>query len=122
MPCRRQGDGEYAEQAILWYGRGNTFPIRQRTAEENTPSMRAFVAASESIGLAHVSDFNGAIQHGVGPYPLQLPADGVRVNTGNGIFPAVGAVRARPNLTICGDAEVDRVVIEGKRAVGVNAS
>jgi choline dehydrogenase len=29
------------------------------------------------------------------------------------------AVRARPNFTICGDAEVDSGVIEGKRAVGV---
>ena len=42
-------------------------PIRQRTAKENTPSMRAFVEASEAIGLTHVSDVNGATQHGVGP-------------------------------------------------------
>jgi choline dehydrogenase len=28
-------------------------------------------------------------------------------------------VRARPNLAVCGDAELDNVVIEGKRAVGV---
>jgi choline dehydrogenase len=79
--------------------------------------MRAFVAASESIGLAHVSDFNGAIQHGVGPYPLNV-VDGVRVNTGTAYLTV--AVRARPNLTIRGDAEVDRVVIDGIRAVGVN--
>jgi choline dehydrogenase len=101
----------------FWHGRSGPLPIRQRTAEENTPSMRAFVAASESIGLAHVSDFNGAIQHGVGPYPLNV-VDGVRVNTGTAYLTV--AVRARPNLTIRGDAEVDRVVIDGIRAVGVN--
>ena len=99
-----------------WHGRSGPFPIRQRTAEENTPSMRAFVDASEAVGLAHVSDFNGADQHGVGPYPLNV-VDGVRINTGIAYLTA--AVRARPNLTIRGDAEVDRIVIEGKRAVGV---
>ena len=99
-----------------WHGRSGPFPIRQRTAEENTPSMRAFVEASEAIGLAHVSDFNGATQHGVGPYPLNV-VDGVRINTGIAYLTA--AIRARPNLTIRGDAEVDRVVIDGKRAVGV---
>jgi choline dehydrogenase len=99
-----------------WHGRNGPFPIRQRTAEENTPSMRAFVEASEAVGLAHVSDFNGAAQHGVGPYPLNV-VDGVRINTGIAYLTA--AVRARPNLTIRGDAEVDRIVIEGKRAVGV---
>jgi choline dehydrogenase len=99
-----------------WHGRSGPFPIRQRTAEENTPSMRAFVEASQAIGLTHVSDFNGATQHGVGPYPLNV-VDGVRINTGIAYLTA--AVRARPNLAIRGDAEVDSVVIDGKRAVGV---
>jgi choline dehydrogenase len=99
-----------------WHGRSGPIPIRQRTAEENTPSMRAFVEASEAVGLAYVSDFNGATQQGVGPYPLNV-VNGVRVNTGMAYLTA--AVRARPNLAIRGDAEVDSVVIEGKRAVGV---
>jgi len=99
-----------------WHGRSGPLPIRQRTPEENTPSMRAFVEASEAIGLTHVSDFNGAAQHGVGPYPLNV-VDGVRINTGMAYLTA--AVRARPNLAIRGDAEVDGVVVEGKRAVGV---
>ena len=99
-----------------WHGRGGPLPIRQRTAAENTPSMRAFVAAAEAVGLAHVSDFNGATQHGVGPYPLNV-VDGVRVNTGMAYLTA--AVRARPNLGIRGGSEVDHVVIKDKRAFGV---
>jgi choline dehydrogenase-like flavoprotein len=99
-----------------WHGRSGPFPIRQRTAEENTPSMRAFVEASEAVGLPHVSDFNGSKQHGVGPYPLNV-VDGVRVNTGMAYLTA--AVRARTNLAIRCDSEVDSVMIEGKRAVGV---
>jgi choline dehydrogenase len=99
-----------------WHGRSGPFPIRQRTADENTPSMRAFVDASEAVGLPHVSDFNGATQHGVGPYPLNV-VDGVRVNTGMAYLTAT--VRARTNLAIRGDAEVESIVVEGKRAVGV---
>lgn len=99
-----------------WHGRSGPFPVRQRTAADNTPSMRAFVAAAESVGLPHVADFNGASQHGVGPYPLNV-VDGVRINTGMAYLSA--EVRARPNLTIRGGAEVDRVLIEQGRAVGV---
>lgn len=99
-----------------WHGRSGPFPIRQRTSGENTPSMRAFVEASKALGLPHVADFNGASQHGVGPYTLNI-VNGVRVNTGMAYL--TSAVRARPNLTIRGGAEVDRVLFDGKRAVGV---
>lgn len=99
-----------------WHGRDGPFPVRQRTAADNTPSMRAFVAGAESLGLPHVADFNGASQHGVGPYPLNV-IDGVRINTGMAYLST--EVRARPNLTIRGGAEVDRVLIEHGRAVGV---
>jgi choline dehydrogenase len=99
-----------------WHGRNGPFPIRQRTAHENTPSMRAFVEASQTIGLTYVPDFNGATQHGAGPYTLNV-IDDIRINTGMAYLTL--AVRARSNLTIRGDAEVDSVVFDGKRAVSV---
>ena len=99
-----------------WHGRDGPFPIRQRTAAENTPSMRAFVEAAEAVGVPPVSDFNGVDPSGVGPYPLNV-VGGVRVNTGMAYLTA--AVRARANLTIRSGAEVDSVVFEGKRAAGV---
>lgn len=99
-----------------WHGRSGPFPVRQRTAAENTVSMRAFVAAAEAVGLPYVDDFNGPRQYGVGPYPLNI-VDGVRINTGMAYLSA--SVRARPNLTIRGHAEADRIVTERGRAVGV---
>jgi choline dehydrogenase len=99
-----------------WHGRSGPLPIRQRTAAELTPSMRAFVEASQAVGLQHVPDFNGATQQGVGPYPLNV-VDGVRMNTGMVYLTAV--VRERPNLAIRQNAEIDCVVVEGKRAAGV---
>ena len=99
-----------------WHGRTGPFPIRQRTMEEITPSMRAFVQASEALGLKRITDFNGAEQNGVSPYPLNV-VDERRINTG--IAYLTDEVRARPNLTIRGKAETDRVLFDGKRAVGV---
>lgn len=99
-----------------WHGRSGPFPIRQRTMGENTPSMRAFVLAAEACGLARVSDFNGAEQHGVSPYPLNV-VDGRRINTGMAYL--TDDVRRRPNLAIMGGIEVDSVVFDGRRATGV---
>jgi choline dehydrogenase len=99
-----------------WHGRHGPFPIRQRTMEENTPSMRAFVHAAEACGLARVSDFNGAEQHGVSPYPLNV-VDGKRINTG--IAYLTDEIRRRPNLTIRGGTEIDSVIFNGRRATGV---
>jgi len=99
-----------------WHGRAGPFPIRQRTMEEITPSMRAFVHASEAAGLKRVIDFNGAEQDGVSPYPLNVVAE-KRINTG--IAYLTDEVRARPNLTIRGDAEIDTVLFDGRRASGV---
>lgn len=99
-----------------WHGRSGPFPIRQRTMEENTPSMQAFTLAAEAVGLPRVSDFNGAEQNGVSPYPLNV-VDGRRVNTG--IAYLTDEVRRRPNLAIRGGAEIDRVVFDGRRATGV---
>lgn len=99
-----------------WHGRTGPFPIRQRTMDENTPSMRAFVLAAEACGLARVSDFNGAEQNGVSPYPLNV-VDGRRINTGMAYL--ADDVRRRANLTIRGDVAVDRVLFDGRYATGI---
>jgi choline dehydrogenase len=99
-----------------WHGRSGPFPIRQTTMADNTPSVQAFVRAAEAVGLARVDDFNGAEQHGVAPYPLNV-VDGKRMNTGMTYL--ADEVRRRANLTIIGGIEVDSVVLDGTRATGV---
>lgn len=99
-----------------WHGRTGPFPIRQRRMEEITPSMRAFVLAAEVAGLTRVSDFNGAEQNGVSPYPLNV-VDGRRINTGMAYL--TEEVRRRPNLVISGEAEVDSILFEGRRAIAI---
>ncbi len=99
-----------------WHGRHGPFPIRQRTLEELTPSSRAFVLAGQAAGLADVRDFNSDAADGAGAYPLNV-VNGVRINTGVAYLTV--AIRARPNLTIRGEAEVDCLVFDGKRVTGV---
>jgi len=109
LECAYSGESE-------WHGRNGPFPIRQTTMAENTPSVQAFVRAAEAVGLSRVDDFNGAEQHGVAPYPLNV-VDGRRMNTG--ITYLTDGVRHRDNLTIIGGAEVDSVEIAHGRAKGV---
>lgn len=98
------------------HGHSGPFPVRQLTHDDITPMQRAFVAATMANGYKAVDDFDAADANGVGPYPMNI-VNGVRVNTG--IAYLTGDVRARSNLTIHGDVIVDRVVFDGKKAVGV---
>ena len=102
-----------------YHGRAGPLPIRQRTDDELTPSLRGFVEAAVAHGFKRVHDFNGAEQNGVDGYPLNV-VDGVRQNAA--LVYLTPQVRRRPNLTIRGDVTVDRVVFDGKTATGVVAA
>lgn len=101
---------------VRWHGRTGPLPIRQRSMEELTPSAHAFVEAARSKNLAAIADFNSDIADGVGPYSLNV-IDNIRMNTG--ITYLTEEVRARANLQIRPEAEVDRLEIEGNRVTGV---
>jgi len=98
-----------------FHGRSGPFPIRQRSYGELTPSVRAFIDAAEQQGYRRIDDPNGDWQDGVATVPLNVVA-GVRHNTG--IAYLTDDVRRRPNLTIHGRTEVDRVLFSGRNATG----
>jgi choline dehydrogenase len=97
-------------------GRTGPFPIRQQKYVQLTSSLRGFIDATASEGFPRVEDFNGENPSGVGPYPVNV-VDGVRQN--NGLVYLTEAVRNRPNLKISGDVLIDRVLFDGRRAIGV---
>jgi choline dehydrogenase len=99
-----------------YHGRSGPLPIRQRTDDELTPSLRGFVDAAVAYGFKRVHDFNGAEQNGVDGYPVNV-VDGVRQNAAMVYLTA--DVRRRTNLTIRGDVTVDRVLFDGTTATGV---
>jgi choline dehydrogenase len=77
--------------------------------------MDAFVEAGEQTGLARNEDFNGPEQDGVGHYQL-TQRDGRRCSAAVAyLHPAT----ERPNLTVETNFQVERVVFDGTRAVGV---
>lgn len=79
---------------------------------------RAFVDASVEAGYQHNNDFNGAHMEGVGFYQL-TQRNGMRCSAAVAfLHPAL----ARTNLTVIPAAMAQRVVFEGRRAVGVEIS
>jgi choline dehydrogenase len=90
-----------------------------RTAAANTdlpaPFHRAFIAAAEEVGFPLLDDMNDpTLPIGVAAAPANVVA-GVRWNAA---FAYLDPARARPNLTVLGDALVDRVLLSDTRAVG----
>ena len=79
------------------------------------PIAEYFVNAATQIGIPFNDDYNGKNQEGVG-YFQQTCYKGLRWSTAKGFLrPA----RKRTNLTVLTKAHTNRVLIEGKKAVGV---
>jgi choline dehydrogenase len=79
------------------------------------PICEAFISAATALGLPRNDDFNGARQDGVG-YHQTTTRNGRRCST------AVGYLRpamARPNLRVVTEALTEKILFDGKRAVGV---
>ena len=102
--------------ASEWHAVGGPLPVSdQRSGNKITP---AFVEAGVEAGLARNEDFNGAEQDGVGMYQL-TQRGGMRASAAVAyLHPAA----ERPNLTVMPYMHVNRVLFEGTRAVGVEAS
>ncbi len=74
-----------------------------------------FIKAGQEIGLPHNEDFNDDDQIGVGYYQV-TQRDGQRCSAAKAFL---HPVTDRKNLTVITDAQVTKVLLEGKKAVGV---
>ncbi len=79
------------------------------------PICDAYIRAGQELGIPYNPDFNGAQQAGVGFY--QLTQRNRRRSSAAMAY--IEPIRSRPNLTVRTSAFVTRVVLEGRRAVGV---
>ncbi|MGB5694522.1 MAG: GMC family oxidoreductase N-terminal domain-containing protein [Polyangiales bacterium] len=80
------------------------------------PISEAYMEAAASIGIRRLDDINGETQRGIGYMQVNMK-DGRRWSSSDAFLSA--QVRRRPNLTIVLKAAVTRVLLDGKRAVGV---
>jgi choline dehydrogenase len=99
-----------------YHGRFGPLPIHQRSYDELTPSVQAFIHAAEQHGYRYIDDPNADQRRGVAPVPLTI-SSGVRQSTAIAYLTA--HVRRRTNLTIRGRTEVDRILVNGATATGV---
>jgi choline dehydrogenase len=102
-----------------FHGRSGPLPIHQRTYDELTPSVRAFIDTAEQQGYRYIDDPNADQRAGVAAVPLNIRS-GVRQNTG--IAYLTDSVRRRPNLTIRGATSIDRVLVTGGTATAVRTT
>ncbi|WP_184527235.1 GMC family oxidoreductase [Variovorax sp. Sphag1AA] len=92
-------------------GRG---PLNVADLRSPNPFSQLFVEAAEAAGFARNDDFNGPAQEGVGLYQV-TQRNGERWNAARAYLHG----RGRTNLNVLPGCQVQRIVFEGKRAVGV---
>ena len=106
--CETNSRGENA-----W--RGGSGPVATQSLPIADPLNRAFVEAGEQAGYLRTDDVNGFQQEGFGPYDMNVD-NGVRASTAHAY---INPSRNRPNLIVRTKVSARRILLEGKKAVGV---
>ncbi|MFK8077235.1 MAG: choline dehydrogenase [Granulosicoccus sp.] len=79
------------------------------------PLYQAFIDAGQDAGYPFTADYNGFQQEGFGQKHMSI-RDGVRASSSRSYL---DPVRSRPNVKVISRVHVDKLIMEGKRAVGV---
>lgn len=105
---------DFADGPDAWHGQGGPLHIRSNKAMAH-PLVAPFLAACAAAGLPTNTDFNGAEQTGAGMYHLTIK-DGRRNSVARAFLrPALKTGR----VALRTGAHVTRVLLDGKRAIGV---
>jgi len=95
--------------------RGDTGPLNTSRGTMANPLYGAFVEAGEQAGYVRTADMNGYRQEGFGPMDMTVHR-GRRWSAANAYLrPAAG----RPNLTVETGALATRILLDGRRASGI---
>lgn len=107
-------EAETVEPLLDWGHR--LFRTRRYTMGELTVAQAAFVRAGIDSGLPFADDLDDLeAAAGIGPMPVNI-VDGVRWNAS---FAFLDPIRDRPHVTIAGNAEVQRILLDRGRVTGV---
>jgi choline dehydrogenase-like flavoprotein len=108
---RRAEHNERGADAL--HGQGG--PLNVADLRSPNPFARAFVEAGIQAGLRDNPDFNGPVQEGVGMYQV-THRNGERCSAAKAyLTPAL----ARPNLQVITGAHATRLLLDGRRASGI---
>ncbi|WP_158047498.1 choline dehydrogenase [Skermanella pratensis] len=96
---------------------GGDGPVSVATPKtHNNPLYHAMIEAGVQAGYPHTDDLNGYRQEGFGPMDRTVTPQGRRASTARGYL---DMAKGRPGLTVVTHALSDRVLFDGKRAIGV---
>jgi choline dehydrogenase len=112
--CRLEADRAFGDAA--YHGEQGPIPIFRPPVERWGSTAIGLRESAVALGFPFAEDHNAPDATGASPIAFNV-GDDLRVSTNDAYLEPA---RARPNLTVRGHAEVDRVVIEGGRAVGVD--
>ena len=111
LPYFRKSENQ-ARGADEWHGTGGPFEVGDLERHELCD---AFIDSAASLGFPRNPDFNGARQEGTGYYQAST-CRGRRCSTATGYLrPA----EKRPNLTVEVNTLATKIVLDGRRATGV---
>ena len=108
-----EDDVDYGGDSL--HGRGGPIPVSRLPLDQLAPVDRAVRAALSDLGYPSWDDYHAPDATGVSRWAFTW-RDRCRVSTNDAYLEPA---RARSNLAVRGDAHVDRVLLEGRRAVGV---
>jgi choline dehydrogenase-like flavoprotein len=115
LPALRRLEDDLDFGDAPYHGQGGPIPIERTPQSQWGAVDLAFCEAVAPYGHPWHADWNAPEATGLAPLPSSS-RHGVRVSTNDGYLEPA---RDRANLTILGNARVDRVLWEGKRARGV---
>ena len=95
--------------------RGVGGPVHVSIRRDRTRLTEAILAAAEALGTPRKEDVNRPEQEGIGYCPVTI-RHGRRVSAATAFL---RPVRHRPNLEVATATEIHRLIIEGRRVVGV---
>jgi choline dehydrogenase-like flavoprotein len=104
------GDGDH--------GKGGPIPLTRAPHDAAPPLTRAFRTAMRDLGHPTADDYHAPGATGLSHWALTV-RDNCRVSTNDAYLEPA---RDRPNLFVRGDTLVDRVVLDGTRAIGVRTA
>lgn len=96
--------------------RGREGNVRVADMDWRHPLCEAFIEGATQLGIPRNPDYNGATQEGVS-YVQRTTYNRRRVSTATAYF---NPAKSRPNLTVRTNAHATRILLDGKRAVGVS--
>jgi choline dehydrogenase len=99
-----------------WHGHGG--PLTLERGPATSPLFRAWFAAAEQAGYPPTVDVNGYRQEGVAAFDRNIR----RGRRWSAAQAYLKPIRGRPNLEVRTSTFVNRVVLEGRRAIGVEVA